>query len=79
MEIQQEAKEVEFLTTAQGKDLDKESTTQNFLNVARQGDLSPRHMEQGKSAAKGRKKQGKDPSTTTAGVQTRRALTKSSN
>ncbi|XP_070032135.1 uncharacterized protein [Nicotiana tomentosiformis] len=38
------------------KDLDQESTAQNFLNVARQGDLSPRHIEKAKSAAKGRKK-----------------------
>lgn len=37
---QQEAKEGEFLTAAQGKDLDEESTAQNFLNVARQGGLS---------------------------------------
>lgn len=42
-------------------------------------EISPSHMEQRKLATKGRKKQGKDPSITTAGVQTRRALTKSSN
>ncbi|XP_016484601.1 uncharacterized protein LOC107805125 [Nicotiana tabacum] len=39
-----------------GKDLDDESTTQNFLNIARQGDISPRQMEKGKLAGRGRKK-----------------------
>lgn len=43
-----------------GKDLDEESTAQNIINVARQGDISPRHIEKGKSAAKGNKKQVKD-------------------
>ncbi|XP_070040273.1 uncharacterized protein [Nicotiana tomentosiformis] len=31
-----------------GKDLDAESTTQNFMHVARQGDISPRKMEKGR-------------------------------
>lgn len=31
-----------------GRDLDEESTTQNFRNVATQGDLSPRQMDRGK-------------------------------
>ncbi|XP_019253806.1 PREDICTED: uncharacterized protein LOC109232489 [Nicotiana attenuata] len=59
--------------------MDQESTTQNFINVARRGDLSPRQMEKVKSAAKGRKKQQKENmAAPTAGVQTRRTLTKSS-
>lgn len=63
-----------------GRDMDQESTTQNFLSVARQGYLSPRHIEKVKSAAKGRKKQHKDTSTVpVVGVQTRRTLTKSRN
>lgn len=40
-----------------GKDLDKESTAQNFKNAARQGDISSRQREKGKSVGKGRKKQ----------------------
>lgn len=60
--------------------MDQESTVQNFFYVARQGDLSPRHMGKVKSAAKGRKKQQKDNTTVhTGGVQTRRTLTKSNN
>lgn len=43
-----------------GRDMDEESTTQNFQKVARQGDLFPRHSERGKSVEKGRKKQHKD-------------------
>lgn len=62
------------------KDLDEESTAQNCLNVAKQGDLSPRHIEKVKSAVKGRKKQVKEIfSSTTGGVQTRRTLNKSHN
>lgn len=61
-----------------GKDLDAKSTTQNFLNVAKQGDLSPRHIDKVKTTAKGRKKQPKDiTDVPTGGVQTRRTLTKS--
>lgn len=44
----------------QGKDLDEEYTIQNFINIARQGDISPRQIEKGKSTGKGRKKQQKD-------------------
>lgn len=63
-----------------GKDLDEESTTQNFLNVAKRGDISPRLIEKVKSAAKGRRKQFKDtPAILFTGVQTRRAITKSNN
>ncbi|XP_070017818.1 uncharacterized protein [Nicotiana sylvestris] len=39
-----------------GRDMDEESTTQNFLNVAKQGDLSPRLIDIVKSATKGKKK-----------------------
>lgn len=35
-----------------GRDMDDESTTQNFQKVARQGDLSPRHMDHRKSVGK---------------------------
>lgn len=63
-----------------GKDLDEESTTQNFLNVAKRGDISPRLIEKVKSAAKGRRKQLKDtPAIPFTGVQTRKAITKSNN
>lgn len=63
-----------------GKDLDEKSTAQNFINVARQGDISPRQMEKGKAAAKGKKKKVKDnPSGPTTLVQTRRTLTKPNN
>ncbi|XP_019232504.1 PREDICTED: uncharacterized protein LOC109213198 [Nicotiana attenuata] len=48
--------------------MDEESTAQNFINVAKQGDLSPRHMEQAKSTLKGRRKQAKETSTAPAGV-----------
>lgn len=40
-----------------GRDLDEESAVQNFMNVARQGDFSPRQIEKGKSVDKGRTKQ----------------------
>ncbi|XP_070042161.1 uncharacterized protein [Nicotiana tomentosiformis] len=43
--------------------MDQESTAQNSQNVARQGDLSPRHMKKAKLAAKGRKMQQKDNNT----------------
>lgn len=60
-------------------DYDDESIAQNFRNVARQGDLSPRHLEKVKSAAKGKKKAPKDTSSLPSnGVQTRRTLNKSS-
>lgn len=39
-----------------GKDLDEESTAQNFLNIVQQGDISSRQTEKVKSATKGRKK-----------------------
>nr|XP_016509082.1 PREDICTED: uncharacterized protein LOC107826604 [Nicotiana tabacum] len=39
------------------RDMDEESTARNFMNVARQGDLSPREIEKGKSAGRGKKKQ----------------------
>ncbi|XP_070013760.1 uncharacterized protein [Nicotiana sylvestris] len=39
-------KEIEGQSNQANRDLDEESTTQNFLNVAKQGDLSPRHIEQ---------------------------------
>lgn len=62
-----------------GNDFDEESITQNFRNVARQGNLSPRHMEKVKSAVKGRKKVAKDNSSLpSTRVQTRTTLTKSS-
>ncbi|XP_070048975.1 uncharacterized protein [Nicotiana tomentosiformis] len=41
--------EEEEIFRAKGKDMDEESTFQNFMNVTRHGDLSPRHMENGKS------------------------------
>lgn len=63
-----------------GHDMDQEYTNQNFQNIARQGDLSPRQIEKAKSAAKGKKKQHKESNTApTGGVQTRRTLTKSLN
>ncbi|XP_019246470.1 PREDICTED: uncharacterized protein DDB_G0290685-like [Nicotiana attenuata] len=63
-----------------GRDMDEESSIQNILNVAKQGDLSPRHIEQVKSAAKGRRKQTKETSNATVGgVQTRRTLSKNQN
>lgn len=63
-----------------GKDFDEESTTQNFMNMARQGDLSPRHMDKVKSVGKGRKKQQKESSSIrNTGVETRRSITKSNN
>nr|XP_009587917.1 uncharacterized protein LOC104085557 [Nicotiana tomentosiformis] len=74
------AKKLEVLADHANKDLDEDSTPQNFLNVARQGDLSPRHIEKVKSVAKGRKKQIKKTSTVlTGGEQTRRTLTESQN
>lgn len=73
-------KEVAVRSEHAAKDMDDESTAQNFLNIAKQGDLSPRHIDQVKSDAKGRKKQVKETSTApTGGVQMRRTLTKSQN
>nr|XP_009768841.1 PREDICTED: uncharacterized protein LOC104219801 [Nicotiana sylvestris] len=46
-----------------GRDMDEEYTAHNFLNVSKQGDLSPRHIELEKSAAKGKKKQSKETFT----------------
>lgn len=64
--------------TGKGKDLDEESTAQNFMNVARQGDLSPRLIAKGKSTGKCRKKQQKDiTNIQPTGVQTRRNISKS--
>ncbi|KAF3621253.1 hypothetical protein FXO38_31909 [Capsicum annuum] len=40
-----------------GIDRDEESTAQNFQNIAREGDLSPRKIEKGKSGGKERKNQ----------------------
>lgn len=61
-----------------GKDLDEKSTAQNFINVARQGDLSPRQVDKGRSNDKGRKKQQKYSTyMQRTGVQTRRTMTKS--
>lgn len=61
-------------------EMDAESTTQKFINVARQGDISPRQMEIGKSAGRGKKKQARDTTTVQfPGVQTRRTLSKSIN
>lgn len=61
-----------------GKDMDEESTAQNLLNIARQGDLSPRQIEKGKSTGKGRKKQQKESNNIQpAGVQTRGTTSKS--
>lgn len=55
-----------------GRDLDEESTCQNFKNVARQADISPRHMDQGKSAGSGNKKLVREvPSILPFGVKTR--------
>lgn len=67
-----------------GKDLDEESSAQNFRNIARQGDLSPRHNNKGKSATKGRNKNAKESAKNSSvlpltKIQTRRALTKSNN
>ncbi|XP_009803099.2 uncharacterized protein [Nicotiana sylvestris] len=45
-----------------GRDMDEESTAQKFLNVVKQGDLSPRLIELVKSATKGKKKQSKETS-----------------
>ncbi|XP_019232974.1 PREDICTED: uncharacterized protein LOC109213617 [Nicotiana attenuata] len=47
---------LEEATKTKGKDLDEESTTQNFKRVASQGDLSPRHMDTGRSVGRGKKK-----------------------
>ncbi|XP_059289380.1 uncharacterized protein LOC132042890 [Lycium ferocissimum] len=59
-----------------GIDRDEESTAQNFHNVAREGDLSPRQIEKGKSGGKQRKKH-QNNSAHVSGVQTRRTLSKS--
>lgn len=63
-----------------GKDLDAESTTQNFMHVTRQGNISPRPMDKGRSAGRGKKRQTKEaPSVQAPGVQTRRTISKSIN
>lgn len=49
------------------------------MKVARQGDLSPRHIEKGKSTGRDRKKQVKEPNVQPAGVQTRGTVSKSIN
>ncbi|XP_019231592.1 PREDICTED: uncharacterized protein LOC109212408 [Nicotiana attenuata] len=69
----EQQKDMEDDTSSKGRDLDAESTCQNFRNVARQGDISPRFMEKGKSAGRGRKKQVEEvPNVQPTGVQTRR-------
>lgn len=50
---------IEEDTVGKGRDLDAESTCQNFNKVARKGDISPRFMEKGKSAGKRKAKQVK--------------------
>lgn len=40
-----------------GKDMDEETTTQNFTNIARQCDLSPRQIDKVNSFGRGKKKQ----------------------
>lgn len=63
-----------------GRDLDEETSAQNFLNVAKQADLSPRLIDKGRSTCRGKKKQPKEtPSTIPARVQTRRTVSKSHN
>lgn len=63
-----------------GKDMDEESTTQNFQNVTRKGDLSPRHVDRRKSVGQGRKKQHKNTANIQpSGVQIRRTISKSNN
>lgn len=60
--------------------MDEESAAQNFMNVARRGNLSPRQIESGKLAGRGRKKQTKEiPSVQAVGVQIRRNISKSIN
>ncbi|KAM3376682.1 hypothetical protein P3S68_015397 [Capsicum galapagoense] len=59
-----------------GIDRDEESTAQNFQNISREGNLSPRQIEKGKSGGKQRKKQ-RDSSEPTSGMQTRRSASKS--
>lgn len=69
---------IEEDTVGKGRDLDAESTCQNFNKVARKGDISPRFMEKGKSVGKRKEKQVKGvPSIQPAGVQTRRTMPKS--
>lgn len=65
-QIQHDGEEVKLGAT--GKDLDQESTTQNFYNVTREGAVSPREIEKKKSTSKGRKKQQKDHLNIQAGV-----------
>lgn len=73
-------KELEEKLTTSGKDLDEESIAQNFQIIAKQGDLSPRVFDKGKSAGRGKKKQQKDTSIgQKGGIQTRRNLSKSHN
>jgi len=78
--IVQDNAEEEQLKRNKGKNMDAESTTQNFINVSRKGDISPRQIETGKSAVRGKKKQ---PRVTfvvqVTGVQTRRTIFKSIN
>ncbi|XP_019257603.1 PREDICTED: uncharacterized protein LOC109235805 [Nicotiana attenuata] len=63
-----------------GRDLDAESTCQNFRNIAKQGDLSPRYLDKGKSVGRGKKGQPKENvQSVVPGVQTRRTLSKSNN
>lgn len=72
-----ESQDQEYLAR---RDMDEESTTQNFMNIAKQGKLSPRHIEQGKSAAKEKKRNNKEqPIVATGGVKTRRGLSKNQN
>lgn len=74
------ALEEEDNVEGKGKDMDEESITHNFRKVARQGDLSPRHLDKAKSTGKDRKKQQKEISiVSNIGVQTRRTLSKSTN
>lgn len=61
-----------------GPDMDEESTTQNFMHIARQGDLSPRVIDKVKSAGRGKKKQqNENTKVPGSGVQTRRVVSKS--
>lgn len=66
-----------------GKDLDAESTYQNFQQIARQADISPTYMNRGKSVGRGKKKQQKDSTqsvqSVVPGVQTRRTHPKHHN
>lgn len=60
-----------------GRDLDEKPTAQNFMNAARQGDLSSRQTDKDKLVGNERKKQQKEISSVQGtGVQTRRTLSK---